>query len=467
MKKTCLLIMILGLLCGSVFAEVVSFPADMSCRTYKTDPDTCKADSSKLSIRSDDSANKSWIRFDDFGDLDLSTVRAAELRLTNHETGRGGTFDVSGVDDDCVTNNTWNDDKYDAVLGLTWNSAPANDTASNTNPDWNQATYMGSIDFGTSETAQAGDQFYVDVLSEIQNDTDGIVQFVLHNSSGLIQAATHDNPGGVEYWPTLFLTIPPAGADYPNPEVGETVTSDLPELSWVNPDPNYFTGEITCTVYIGTDPNLVTDPNAVLLADDMKTLNPGEDSVVINASNFPNTYPLKNLETYYWFVNCYDSSVDATIPGEIWNFNIYNNQPPEVDAGTDDVTWMTKDPNTITLSGTATDDGGTPTVEWTETSNLGTAVITSSDQVTTLVSFTAAGDYEFTLTADDGDLPPVSDTVRIVVGNGPCDATHVFYGTPYNEADANEDCIVNLQDLLDLMVYDWLNCTDTLTDCGQ
>ena len=462
MKKTCLLIVLSGLLCGTVLAADVVVSADMSCRTYKTDPDTCKADSSKLSVRSDDSANKSWIRFDQLSGLDLSLVRGAKLRVANQETGRGGTVDVSGVNDG-EANTTWNDNKSDPVNGLTWNNAPANDTASNTDPDWNEATLMDTIDIPAATTV-AGDQYYFDVLGAIHADTDGIVQFVLHNSSGLIQIATHDHSGGEEYWPTLILTFPPAGADYPMPEIGETVTMALPELSWTNPDPNYVTGEITCTVYIGTDPNLATDPN-VLLADDSKVLNPGEESVAINETNFPNVNPLQDNTTYYWFVDCYDSSLGVTIPGEPWTFNVYDNQPPEVNAGEDDVTWMTNDPNTIILSGTATDDGGTPTIEWSETSELGTAVITSSDQLTTLVSFTATGDYTFTLSADDGELPPVTDTVRIVVGDSPCDAAHVFYGTDYNEGDVNEDCLVDLADFMELIAEDWLNCTNQLTGC--
>ena len=77
----------------------------------------------------------------------------------------------------------------------------------------------------------------------------------------------------------------------------------------------------------------------------------------------------------------------------MWTFNVYDNQPPEVDAGEDDVLWLS---NTVILEGTATDDGGTPAVTWEETSGLETAVIASPNLRMTSVSFTAAGDYTFT-----------------------------------------------------------------------
>ena len=95
--------MLLGLLCGSVFAEVISIPADVSARTDILQPDTSRDDSSKLSIRSDASSNKSWIKFDQLGDLDPSIIRAATLRLTLHELEGDYTFQVSAVDDNYTT----------------------------------------------------------------------------------------------------------------------------------------------------------------------------------------------------------------------------------------------------------------------------------------------------------------------------------------------------------------------------
>lgn len=463
MRKTWLCAILFCVLGSSILASEIKISADVSCRTDKTAPEINKSDSSKLSIRSDASSAKSWIKFDQLGTYDLSTVRGAQLRLTLHEDEGTYHFDVSAVNDRYTTNIGW------AERDITWNNAPANDTASYTGLLAEAATLMGTISF---TDGKAGDQLFIDVLPAIQADTDGIVQFVLHNADSLINCSTHDHAAsttpplaGEEYWPTLFITYPPAGADYPTPEDGATVKSSLPALSWTNPDPNDGTSLITCDVYLGIEPNILTM--------DKVTLAPGADSVDINIPNFPihaTQGKLENVTTYYWWVDCHDPSRETElIPGEVWSFYTYDNLAPVVGAGDDQVTWMTHDPNTVTLVGTAEDDGqpsGTLTVAWTRTAGPATAVIGSADQNSTVVSFVEPGDYEFTLTADDGELQ-TSDAVRVVVGAGPCDASHVFTGDLYNMADANRNCIVDLADFVDLIAMDWLGCTDTLTHCGQ
>ena len=45
-----------------------------------------------------------------------------------------------------------------------------------------------------------------DVLSVLQADTDGIVQFVLHGAGGSTNFTTHDSSLGEDYWPALILT---------------------------------------------------------------------------------------------------------------------------------------------------------------------------------------------------------------------------------------------------------------------
>jgi hypothetical protein len=447
---------------GSLYAADVVVPATMSCRTTILQPNDCTADSSKLSIRSDASSNKSWIRFD-LGANDPITVRSAILTLVTIDAGRTGTFDVSAVNDDCHDNDIWTDAKGSPAVppAITWNTAPGNDIAEFASVDSAKTALMGTISI--ANPVVLGQEFPIDVSPSLLANTDNIVQFILHNSSGLMQIGTHDHPT-VAYRPYLTLVYPPAGADWPNPEIGETLTTDLPELSWTNPDPNDEGGIITCTVYLGTEPNRVGMTESVTLAADA-------ESVAINETNFPTFHPLQDATTYYWTVDCYDSSLGGTIDGEWWSFNVYNNQAPTVDAGEPQVNWLSNDPNTVTLTGTAGDDGspavpGALSYTWQETSVLGTAVIASPDQLSTTVSFTAAGDYDFTLTADDGELQ-TSDTVRIVIGNLPCDASHVFTGNPYYDGDANEDCIVDLQDLIDLIVDDWLHCTDSLENCGN
>ena len=62
-------------------------------------------------------------------------------------------------------------------------------------------------------------------------------------------------------------------------------------------------------------------------------------------------------------------------------------------------------------------------------------------------------------------MPSVSDTVRIIVGDTACDASHIKTGDLYNVADINEDCYVDLGDLSEI-ARNWLDCTDEETACG-
>jgi len=465
MKKTWIFAIILCLLGGSVFAYDVLVPANVSCRTDKTAPDTNKHDSSKLSIRSDNNAAKSWIKFDQLNALEnRQSVRKVLLRLTLYESRAGSNyFDVSAVNDDYRQNIGW------AEREITWNNAPANDTASNTGLLANAASLMGRVTF---TDGVEGQQFFVDVTDAFKADTDGILQFVLHNSSALIQICTHDQSGtmlggtviGPEAArPTLIVSYPPLGADWPVPEVGETVKTSLASLSWTNPEPNDLS-PVTCTVYLGTDPNRLN-------MDKFSPTEAGVTTASINETNFPKSYDevngrLYDNTKYYWYVDCRIG--ETTIPGEQWYFFTYDNEPPVVNVGEEQAIWLT-DPNTVNLVGDVKDDGlpsdpGTVTVKWTLTEGPATAVIGTPDQLTTTVTFTERGDYTFTLTADDGELK-ASASVRVVVGTNSCDASHLQSGEPYNPADVNEDCVVNLDDLQILLVDDWLNCTDNLTDC--
>lgn len=450
MRKLCFLSM-MCILVGSVWAGEVLVPASVSCRTDILNPTTNRSDSSKLSIRSDASAAKSWIKFD-IGAIDPSTIRAATLRLTLHEDEGDYYFKVSAVNDDYTTNIDW------AERDITWNNAPANDTASWTDPDFAHATLMGTVDL--TGNYLAGSQHFIDVTSALQTDTDGIVQFILHDSDSLINCATHDHAGTAvpllaaqEYWPTLFITLPPAGADFPNPEDGAVVEASLSQLSWTNPDPNTPGTPITCDVYFGTDPNQA--------AMDSVTLAAGADSVSIDA-----TYgSLTPDTTYYWLVDCHDPSrATELIPGEMWSF--YVGQAPSVDAGPDQVVWLDPSEVTVSLDGTTSDDG-TYSVLWKQVGNDPTEVtISPADVDDTSVTLTERGVYEFMLTANDGVLSS-SDTVRIVVGDDACDASHLDSSAAYNPGDENQDCIVDLADFITLIADSWLNCTDTLTNCSN
>ncbi|HRV21349.1 MAG TPA: hypothetical protein P5324_12270, partial [Anaerohalosphaeraceae bacterium] len=164
------------LLSGLLGAATVQIPADVSCRTDITNRTVNRHDSNKLSIRADASAAKSWIKWTDLDGINVSTIRQAQLRLTTYET-RPGLFDVSAVNDDYTTNINWGE------RDITWDNAPANATESYTAVLAGAATYVGRMDF---QNTVAGDQRFIDVTSILKADTDGIVQFILHNSTGLM-----------------------------------------------------------------------------------------------------------------------------------------------------------------------------------------------------------------------------------------------------------------------------------------
>lgn len=473
MKKLCYLFLICMVAAGACAYELL-VPATMGCRTDIPDNrDTNHHDSSKLSIRSDASASKSWIRFDLSVIPDANDIRDAVLRLTLHEDEGDFYFNVSAVNDDCTDNQVWvdhpnNEDPANGIYALTWNNAPGNivtndgvnpadsrftveDLQKNLDPD--KTTLIGAVDLKGNYLA--GSQHFINVFDVIDADTDGIVQFALHNADSLISVATWDHGSGEEYYPTLIVTLPPAGADYPNPEDDSISPATLPELSWTNPDPNNPGDQITCTVYLSVDDG--EDPNRLEM--NSVSLNPGENSVSL--TQFP---ALVNDTPYIWIVDCTDPN-KGLIEGEAWRF--FAGQAPEADAGPDQTAWLgmsgTAGQEVILLSGTTSDDGAY-TTQWTQTAGTPKVTINSADQDQATVTFEAAGDYEFTLTADDGNLA-TSDSVRIVIGEDACDASHIETVHAFNAADTNEDCIVDLTDLLDLIVADWLNCTDGQMGC--
>lgn len=466
---------------GTLYSEY----ADDSCRTELFNgtisrADDNRSDNSKLSVRGDYKGNKSWIKLD-ISDLQLDQnyLKAATLRVTLHAS-KDNTCLLSAVNDDYTTNIGWNGSD------LTWNNAPGNITSSDgVNPndgsftaedlqgnlDPTKTTFISVVDYSQDNGGVSGDQFFIDVLPIIQADTDGVIQFILHGAGGSTNFATHNHSSGEEYWPRLDIIEGPKGADVPYPCPDDMVGTDLLGMSWTNPDPN-GTGDITCTVYLGTDPNR--------LNMDSVTLSPDTQSVLINETNFPNSFDevnggLYNNTRYYWTVDCQVPNA-GLIDGMMWDFLVNDNTAPTVDAGPDQVIWLglsgIPGQEVVNLDGITSDDGlpdppATYTVDWTQVDNGAPAVVIDPISVDdTYVTITERGDYEFMLTADDGKAS-ASDAVRIVVGDDSCDASHINTGLAYDDGDMNMDCIIDLQDFALLIATNWLDCTDTLMDCGN
>lgn len=237
----------------------------------------------------------------------------------------------------------------------------------------------------------------------------------------------------------------------PNPAIDEVVSAGDYTLTWVLPDPNDPSGEVTCDVYLSSDyPEFGLepgDPNFTNYADKIVDNQPLESQLTT----------LEDLKTYYWRIDVYDSSSDDPQPtiGPIFYFHT-SNRRPTVDAGENVVTWLTEGSALVNLTGTVEDDGLPEppelTSEWTSVPDTDVS-FTDLTSPTTDVTFTATGTYTLTLTADDGELT-ASDTVFISVYADSCQAA-IGSGIQLLPGDINADCIVDLADFA-LMAANWL-----------
>jgi hypothetical protein len=157
-----------------------------SCRTKMIKPDENDS-ANRLVVRTTEGdpgrSYKCWIKFDISG-IDVQGLTSATLVTTLWKDRGACEHDVSYVHDDVVDNINWTTDD------LTWNNAPGNDPASEGALDPAKTTLLGRPAL-SDEEGVAGAQFTVDALEALQTDTDGIVQFVLHNASTYTQIAHH------------------------------------------------------------------------------------------------------------------------------------------------------------------------------------------------------------------------------------------------------------------------------------
>lgn len=224
MKKAILAVLIATLFLvpavrGGVMYAVNSSRTSLNNTSDGSQPrvDSVKSDSSKLSVRGDAKAAKSWIGFD-VSELDISLLTEAQLRITLH-ADKDNRCSLSAVNDDQTTGNLALDGS------LTWNNAPGNYTSTDgiitdqagvttdmlqDELDPTMTTLIGTVDYSAGNGGVAGDQFFIDVLSILQADTDGYVLFVLHGAGGDTSFSTHDYSLGEEYFPALVTVPEPA-----------------------------------------------------------------------------------------------------------------------------------------------------------------------------------------------------------------------------------------------------------------
>jgi len=298
------------LACIAVILSIVSAPvvhanniimADQSCRTQQSSPDTNIRDTSSLTMRTTNEdpprTYKSWIKFD-ISELDVSRLETATLTvaLSRERTGSNN-FDISYVNDDCLDNIDWDADS------LTWNNAPGNNTAHIGALDTDKTTLLTTIYLSNGVL---GDAFTIDILEVLESDTDGIVQFVFHNSSGLMALATHTH--AEEAWrPFIDANMwPKYMAIKPYPATNENDVYQRPVLSWM---PGLYLE--------GLSPK-----HKIFFSEDFNDVSDGVGGVTQDANNYPAPdSPLDFGKTYYWRVD-EANSVSGWDQGVIWSFTV-------------------------------------------------------------------------------------------------------------------------------------------------
>jgi hypothetical protein len=295
------MVMVLGVVSAPAVLADTIITASQSCRTETLNANTNRHDASKLSVRSDASSAKSWIKFE-LGGVDVSALKTATLTVTLHEAKAGArNFDISYVNDDCRDNIGWDE------RTITWNTAPGNNTTDLAGLDTSKTTRVATVNFTDGVAGQA---FTVDILSVLQTDTDGIVQFVIHNSNGLLNFATHDH-ATVAYRPFIDVTLGAGGqARKPYPADGATGVYYKPVFDWT-------AGKFAAThdVYLGTSFDDVNNagrsaPLGVLVSQgqDAGTYTPGQ---------------LGFSQKYYWRIDEVNAAPDSTIyKGAVWSFTV-------------------------------------------------------------------------------------------------------------------------------------------------
>lgn len=289
-----------------------------------------------------------------------------------------------------------------------------------------------------------------------QTDTWGILEYgeiALEEGINTVAVST--------YWGYIYLdyfmirNLVPA-ASSPNPAHLSTTGINLTQLCWNNPDPG--SGDtLTCDIYFGDDPNLLSPDDNY----ELPLLASGLSGSCVNISG-----PLIQSHDYYWVVNCWDSESGSPVllRGGLWNFKT-GNTPPVVEAGPNIQVWLGKDGTpgqvTVGIDAAVTDDGlpsGTLTYAWTHFYGEPLVEIDPDDTEDISVTFTEVGVYGFRLEAGD-TIFTRSDTMYVTVTETPCQAAMASSSYQAYDGDLDEDCYVSLSDFA-VLAADWLNCTD-------
>lgn len=256
----------------------------------------------------------------------------------------------------------------------------------------------------------------------------------------------------------------PIKAHAPRPGIGATRVPLDQVLSWttgLDPnDPNVPNPAITghnLWLSIAYDPaNPPASPDwrdpGIRVFEIPADANPADGSVDLTASHSPGG--LQRDALYYWIV---DESLGAADPrdwdniivGALWSFETITSAP-EVDAGSNIVTWLKEGTTTVNLNGIVTDVTGDVTATtWSVlAAPPGTTVdIADTSAVVTTATLAATGVYALELHAVDAKLNEGSDHMEIEVYADSCEAAQNHpdgYVAP--TGDFNNDCKVDFVD---------------------
>ena len=289
----------------------------------------------------------------------------------------------------------------------------------------------GKMDVTTGTLTISGDR-----LSLVQGYIDSSL-ITAYGGNGTPQVDYNvTNEGRTTLKATSFLN--------PNPADAGSVSAGDVELSWTLPDPCVPGQPVAVDVYFTDDLALLenfTDPAAIQVVSKRNVT-----SVVVQT---------KAKTQYYWAVDTYIGDPNDPMFGPIFSF-YSDNQPPQVDAGADVVTWLQDGVRVGNLDATVTDEDASVTQWWTVVSepNEGNAVIGIMTAEDTTVTLAAVGEYVLQLEAFDGEYT-ASDTVTINVYGNRCEAAQSLPDYEPFPGDVNGDCVFDQLDL-DILNEDWL-----------
>jgi T5SS/PEP-CTERM-associated repeat protein len=240
----------------------------------------------------------------------------------------------------------------------------------------------------------------------------------------------------------------------PAPVDGGRVSAGQVQLNWVLPDPCQPGQQVLVDVYFGTSPDFPEGGS------------PETPQIISKKNRTSATVQTQPKVRYYWAVDTYIGSAQDPVYGPLFSF-VADNLIPTVEAGNDQVAWLTDGSVKVALDAKITDDGFLKpcTALWTVVSgpNDATPKFADAKAEDTTITLNATGEYVLKLEAYDGEYTG-SDTVTINVFNDSCEAAQFSPDYVPIPGDINGDCVVNDADLAILQSH-WLECN--ALDCNS